>query len=245
MIPWILGIVSYDAYQVKYLFRLDRERCGVDFIKIKKTVENIYFRCYNFNARPLASGAFALPNQRDSGSANNLIHRNYLGVAQFGSALEWGSRGRKFKSSHSDQYGQLTQLVECLRHMEEARGSSPLLPTKNSLKRTRFRLFFIQTEALARFGISSRACPLHIITALPCIKNLLRFDDIQFLRIDDIQRLSALMICTHSRDKSVYRLFVLPYTFPTSKNVGFIRHFLLNKEREPRTKRKRRGAGPE
>ena len=25
--------------------------------------------------------------------------------------------------------GQLTQLVECLRHMEEARGSSPLLPT--------------------------------------------------------------------------------------------------------------------
>ena len=27
-----------------------------------------------------------------------------LGVAQFGSALEWGSRGRKFKSSHSDQF---------------------------------------------------------------------------------------------------------------------------------------------
>ena len=53
----------------------------------------------------------------------------YLGVAQFGSALEWGSRGRKFKSSHSDHNGQLTQLVECLRHMEEARGSSPLLPT--------------------------------------------------------------------------------------------------------------------
>ena len=63
---------------------------------------------------------------------NTLI---YLGVAQFGSALEWGSRGRKFKSSHSDQYGQLTQLVECLRHMEEVRGSSPLLPTTGSLKR--------------------------------------------------------------------------------------------------------------
>ncbi len=27
----------------------------------------------------------------------------YLGVAQFGSALDWGSRGRKFKSCHSDQ----------------------------------------------------------------------------------------------------------------------------------------------
>ena len=27
-----------------------------------------------------------------------------LGVAQFGSALEWGSRGREFKSPHSDHY---------------------------------------------------------------------------------------------------------------------------------------------
>ena len=26
-----------------------------------------------------------------------------LGVAQFGSALEWGSRGRRFKSCHPDQ----------------------------------------------------------------------------------------------------------------------------------------------
>ena len=28
----------------------------------------------------------------------------FLGVAQFGSVLEWGSRGRGFKSSHPDQY---------------------------------------------------------------------------------------------------------------------------------------------
>ncbi len=27
----------------------------------------------------------------------------YLGVAQFGSVLEWGSRGREFESPHSDQ----------------------------------------------------------------------------------------------------------------------------------------------
>jgi hypothetical protein len=27
----------------------------------------------------------------------------YLGVAQLGSVLEWGSRGRRFKSSHPDQ----------------------------------------------------------------------------------------------------------------------------------------------
>ena len=29
----------------------------------------------------------------------------YLGVAQFGSVLEWGSRGREFKSLHSDHVG--------------------------------------------------------------------------------------------------------------------------------------------
>ncbi len=28
---------------------------------------------------------------------------NCLGVAQFGSVLEWGSRGRKFDSCHPDQ----------------------------------------------------------------------------------------------------------------------------------------------
>ena len=32
-----------------------------------------------------------------------MLGSSYPGVAQFGSALEWGSRGRKFKSSHSDQ----------------------------------------------------------------------------------------------------------------------------------------------
>ena len=32
-----------------------------------------------------------------------VIIAKYLGVAQFGSALEWGSRGRKFKSCHPDQ----------------------------------------------------------------------------------------------------------------------------------------------
>ena len=31
--------------------------------------------------------------------------RQNLGVAQFGSVLEWGSRGREFKSLHSDQVG--------------------------------------------------------------------------------------------------------------------------------------------
>ena len=31
-----------------------------------------------------------------------LADKYYLGVAQFGSVLEWGSRGRRFESSHPD-----------------------------------------------------------------------------------------------------------------------------------------------
>ena len=31
-----------------------------------------------------------------------MSHNKYPGVAQFGSALEWGSRGREFDSRHSD-----------------------------------------------------------------------------------------------------------------------------------------------
>ena len=34
---------------------------------------------------------------------NNSAFEKCLGVAQFGSALEWGSRGRRFDSCHSDQ----------------------------------------------------------------------------------------------------------------------------------------------
>ena len=40
--------------------------------------------------------------------------------------------------------GQLTQLVECLRHMEEVRGSSPLLPTKKDLSAHSDKSFLYQ-----------------------------------------------------------------------------------------------------
>ena len=38
---------------------------------------------------------------------------NFRGVAQFGSALDWGSRGRRFKSCHSD-YKNTPDTCECL-----------------------------------------------------------------------------------------------------------------------------------
>ena len=36
----------------------------------------------------------------------------YLGVAQIGSALPWGGRGRRFKSCHSDQLNRLIIKIE-------------------------------------------------------------------------------------------------------------------------------------
>ena len=48
----------------------------------------------------------ALCCQGDSSAVLNAetISIEYLGVAQFGSVLEWGSRGRRFESSHPDHF---------------------------------------------------------------------------------------------------------------------------------------------
>ena len=40
-----------------------------------------------------------------------MLGSSYPGVAQFGSALEWGSRGREFDSRHSDQKTSSVELV--------------------------------------------------------------------------------------------------------------------------------------
>lgn len=42
-----------------------------------------------------------------------IIVGKLLGVAQLGSALEWGSRGRRFKSSHPDHaaFGRFKRVV--------------------------------------------------------------------------------------------------------------------------------------
>ena len=37
-----------------------------------------------------------------------ILYPSLSGCGAVGSALDWGSRGRKFKSSHSDQKGQMT-----------------------------------------------------------------------------------------------------------------------------------------
>ena len=52
-------------------------------------------------------------------------------VAQFGSALDWGSRGRWFESSPPDQIGELAQLGERVTGSHEVRGSNPLISTRS------------------------------------------------------------------------------------------------------------------
>ena len=51
----------------------------------------------------------------------------------------------RYYNTVKNRNGQLTQLVECFRHMEEVRGSSPLLPTKIGLKRIALDLFLYLT----------------------------------------------------------------------------------------------------
>lgn len=57
----------------------------------------------------------------------------------------------------------MTQLVECLRHMEEVRGSSPLLPTSKNLKRTlcesSFRFFYFMI-----FIVSLQSIKINVVT---------------------------------------------------------------------------------
>ena len=55
-----------------------------------------------------------------------MLGSSYPGVAQFGSALEWGSRGREFDSRHSDQKTSFVELVFfcCIRRCGQRKAHS-------------------------------------------------------------------------------------------------------------------------
>ena len=53
----------------------------------------------------------SLDNYYDLGY--NIIRSRNLGVAQFGSVLEWGSRGREFDSPHSDHKKAFASFCKC------------------------------------------------------------------------------------------------------------------------------------
>ena len=70
----------------------------------------------------------------------------YPGVAQFGSALEWGSRGRWFDSSHSDHPKTLKSV-----------GFIPLLRVSFFCESKLFHYFFIVSDRFFTiFHFSSR-----------------------------------------------------------------------------------------
>ena len=53
-----------------------------------------------------------------------MLGSGYPGVAQFGSALEWGSRGREFDSRHSDQKTSSVELVFFVVYGGAAKGKA-------------------------------------------------------------------------------------------------------------------------
>ena len=62
-----------------------------------------YSACFDNAPRPKNAKNFSRPIDKCRKTVYTISCLRYLGVAQFGSVLEWGSRGRKFESSHPDQ----------------------------------------------------------------------------------------------------------------------------------------------
>ena len=62
-----------------------------------------------------------------------MLGSSYPGVAQFGSALEWGSRGREFDSRHSDQLRLLKKMQPLKPLLRQ--GFQPFQRTKSSTRR--------------------------------------------------------------------------------------------------------------
>ena len=63
----------------------------------------------------------------------SVITQGTQSVAQFGSALRLGRKGRRFESCHSD-FGPVTQLGEYFVCNEKVAGSSPVRSIKNTEK---------------------------------------------------------------------------------------------------------------
>ena len=70
------------------------------------------------------NGRYNNKRSLDSASEPDSKRTEYLGVAQFGSVLEWGSRGRKFESSHPDSFQGSRCLKSGCRGVEQLGSSS-------------------------------------------------------------------------------------------------------------------------
>src|SRR6185312_154004 len=78
-----------------------------------KTLRRQHARCPDQRpaARP-AAGALPGLTQGCAASADRLDRRQSRGVAQPGSAFVWGTKGRRFKSGHSDQLSPLWRQAD-------------------------------------------------------------------------------------------------------------------------------------
>ena len=60
----------------------------------------------------------------------------YPGVAKFGIALEWGSRGLEFESRHSDQKAETVLLFLLFSFVFQAEISVPMITFRNAFPKT-------------------------------------------------------------------------------------------------------------
>ena len=71
-----------------------------------------YSACFDNAPRPKNAKNFSRPIDKCRKTVYTISCLRYLGVAQFGSVLEWGSRGRRFESSHPD-HQRTPILIQC------------------------------------------------------------------------------------------------------------------------------------
>ena len=81
-----------------------------------------------------------------------MLGSSYPGVAQFGSALEWGSRGREFDSRHSDQKTSSVELVFFVVYGGAAKGERTPSAFENRRK-TGPPLFAMREKRRALFSV--------------------------------------------------------------------------------------------
>ena len=166
----------------------------------------------------------------------------HLGVAQLGSALEWGSRGRKFKSSHPDQsVADLTRPRRFLMKASLTRSVAPLYSAARKCEPFIRSAFLRSTPKLSlfhSFPLAGLCLPLNALSHIipKCMRPPLfglnssatLSSENSFESIAHSFRRSALFRCAEMR--AVHSLLVSPlhsklslfHSFPLAAEVGWI-----------------------
>ncbi len=149
----------------------------------------------------------------------------YPGVAQFGRALEWGSRGREFDSRHSDQIKQTDFMSVCFILFEGQIQNPGLLNPRGSVVKKNSTVYCFldraaktgtEGNALGRRAISAQGAWQEAVSSIlatrtknPCSSEQGFF--IQADRLGISSRFSVYIIATFVRRISSHRRCVYLY----------------------------------